>query len=105
VLTPTLGSAYDLIYTSSQSVIRDGDIYRMYYAGRVDAIHKWEPPVTIFRNHSVGCGSVFGGLSVMASPGVVDFLLLVCCFFAFGSLVLRFQTVRSGSNFNRTICS
>jgi predicted GH43/DUF377 family glycosyl hydrolase len=41
VLTPTPGSAYDSIYTSSQSVIRDGDICRMYYAGRVDAVHKY----------------------------------------------------------------
>ena len=41
VLTPTVGSAYDSVYTSSQSVIRDGDMYRMYYAGRVDMVHKY----------------------------------------------------------------
>jgi predicted GH43/DUF377 family glycosyl hydrolase len=41
VLTPTMGSAYDSVYTSSQSVIRDGDVYRMYYAGRVDMVHKY----------------------------------------------------------------
>jgi predicted GH43/DUF377 family glycosyl hydrolase len=41
ILTPTAGSTYDSLYTSSQSVIRDGDIWRMYYAGRVDAIHKY----------------------------------------------------------------
>ncbi len=41
VLTPTEDSLYDSVYTSSQSVIRDGEIYRMYYAGRVDNIHKY----------------------------------------------------------------
>lgn len=41
VLTPTPGSAYDSIYTSSQSVLRDGDVYRMYFAGRVDMVHKY----------------------------------------------------------------
>jgi len=41
VLTPTVGSAYDSVYTSSESVIRDGDGYRLYYAGRVDMIHKY----------------------------------------------------------------
>jgi predicted GH43/DUF377 family glycosyl hydrolase len=40
VVTPTEGSKYDSVYTSSQSVIRDGDVYRMFYAGRVDRIHK-----------------------------------------------------------------
>lgn len=41
VLTPTPGSAYDSIYTSSQSVIRDGELWRLYYAGRIDTIHKY----------------------------------------------------------------
>lgn len=41
ILTPTDGSAYDSVYTSSESVIRDGDGYRLYYAGRVDKIHKY----------------------------------------------------------------
>ncbi len=41
VLTPTPGSDYDSIYNSSQSVLRDGDLYRMYFAGRVDMVHKY----------------------------------------------------------------
>lgn len=41
VLTPTPGSSYDSIYTSSQSVIRDGDRYRMYYGARIDMVHKY----------------------------------------------------------------
>lgn len=41
VLTPTVGSGHDSVYTSSQSVIRDGDVWRMYYAGRIDKIHKY----------------------------------------------------------------
>jgi hypothetical protein len=41
ILTPTAGSAYDSLYTSSEAVIRDGDVYRMFYAGRVDTIHKY----------------------------------------------------------------
>jgi hypothetical protein len=41
VVTPTPTSKYDSVYTSSQSVIRDGDVYRMFYAGRVDRIHKY----------------------------------------------------------------
>jgi len=41
VLTPTPGSAYDSVYTSSQSVIRDGGLWRLYYAGRIDTIHKY----------------------------------------------------------------
>jgi hypothetical protein len=41
VLTPTMGGSYDSIYTSSESVIRDGDIWRLYYAGRVDMVHKY----------------------------------------------------------------
>jgi sucrose-6-phosphate hydrolase SacC (GH32 family) len=40
-VTPTPGSAYDSIYTSSQSVIRDGDIYRLYYGARIDMVHKY----------------------------------------------------------------
>ena len=41
VLTPTPDSAYDSIYTSSQSVLRDGDGYRLYYGARVDMVHKY----------------------------------------------------------------
>ena len=41
VLTPTPGSSYDSTYTSSQSVIRDGSLWRLYYAGRIDMIHKY----------------------------------------------------------------
>ncbi len=41
VLTPTVGSTYDSVYTSSESVIRDGDIWRLFYGGRIDAIHKY----------------------------------------------------------------
>lgn len=41
VFTPTPGSQYDSIYTSSESVIRDGDVWRLFYAGRVDARHKY----------------------------------------------------------------
>lgn len=41
VLVPTADSMYDSVYTSSESVIRDGGRWRMYYAGRVDAIHKY----------------------------------------------------------------
>lgn len=41
VLTPTPDSKFDSIYTSSQSVIRDGDLYRMFYGGRIDARHKY----------------------------------------------------------------
>lgn len=41
VLTPTPGSLYDSVYTSSECVIRDGDHYKMYYAGRIDGIHKY----------------------------------------------------------------
>jgi len=41
VLTPTPGSAFDSIYTSGQAVLRDGDRYRMYYASRIDMIHKY----------------------------------------------------------------
>ncbi len=41
VLKPTAGSAYDSVYTSSQCVIRDGDHYKMYYAGRINMLHKY----------------------------------------------------------------
>ncbi|MEX2168330.1 MAG: hypothetical protein WD851_03395 [Pirellulales bacterium] len=41
VFTPTPGSPYDSVYTSSQAIIRDGDVYRMFYAGRVNSIHKY----------------------------------------------------------------
>jgi predicted GH43/DUF377 family glycosyl hydrolase len=41
VLKPTVGSTYDSVYTSSESVIRDADGYRLYYGGRVDMIHKY----------------------------------------------------------------
>ncbi len=41
VLTPTPGSKFDSRYTSSQSVIRDGDHYKLYYASRIDMLHKY----------------------------------------------------------------
>ena len=41
ILTPIPGSPYESIYNSSQSVIRDGDHYKMYYATRIDMIHKY----------------------------------------------------------------
>jgi len=41
ILRPTPGSSYDRVYTSSQSVIRDGNLYRMFYAGRIDMRHKY----------------------------------------------------------------
>jgi predicted GH43/DUF377 family glycosyl hydrolase len=41
ILTQTPESKYDAIYTSSQSVIRDGDQYRLFYGGRIDMVHKY----------------------------------------------------------------
>lgn len=41
VLTPTPGSTFDSTYTSSQSVLRDGDHYKMYYGARINQIHKY----------------------------------------------------------------
>ncbi|HTM52108.1 MAG TPA: hypothetical protein VL285_25610 [Bryobacteraceae bacterium] len=41
ILTPIPGSRYESVYNSSQSVIRDGDHYKMYYASRIDMIHKY----------------------------------------------------------------
>lgn len=41
VFAPTVGSLYDSVYTTSQTVIRDGDVWRMYYAGRINQIHKY----------------------------------------------------------------
>jgi len=41
VVTPTLSSSYDSHYTSSQSVIPDGDGYTMFYASRIDRKHKY----------------------------------------------------------------
>jgi len=41
ILTPIPGSAYESVYNSSQSVIWDGDHYKMYYASRIDMIHKY----------------------------------------------------------------
>jgi hypothetical protein len=41
VLTPVPGSPYESVYNSSQSVIRDGDHYKLYYASRIDTIHKY----------------------------------------------------------------
>jgi len=41
ILTPIPGSPYESVYNSSQSVIRDGDHYKMYYATRIDMIHKY----------------------------------------------------------------
>jgi predicted GH43/DUF377 family glycosyl hydrolase len=41
ILTPTPGSTYDSIYTSSEAVLRDGDHYKLYYGGRIDMVHKY----------------------------------------------------------------
>ena len=41
ILTPTPQSSYDSVYTSSQSAIWDGDHYKMFYASRIDKIHKY----------------------------------------------------------------
>jgi predicted GH43/DUF377 family glycosyl hydrolase len=41
ILTPIDGSPYESVYNSSQSVIRDGDHYKMYYATRIDMVHKY----------------------------------------------------------------
>jgi hypothetical protein len=41
ILTPIDGSPYESVYNSSQSVIWDGDHYKMYYGTRIDAIHKY----------------------------------------------------------------
>jgi len=41
IFTPTPGSAYDSRYTSSQSILRDDDVYRMFYAGRVNGTNKY----------------------------------------------------------------
>ena len=41
VLTPDPSGEFDSHYTSSQSVIRDGDGYAMFYASRIDRRHKY----------------------------------------------------------------
>ena len=41
ILKPIPGSAYESVYNSSQSVTRDGDHYNIYYASRIDMIHKY----------------------------------------------------------------
>ena len=41
ILTPTPDSDFDSVYTSAQSVIRDGEGYRMYYGARIDLVHKY----------------------------------------------------------------
>jgi hypothetical protein len=41
ILTPIPGSSYESVYNSSQSVIRDGGGYRLYYAARIDMKHKY----------------------------------------------------------------
>jgi hypothetical protein len=41
ILTPIPGSAHESVYNSSQAVIWDGDHYKMYYATRIDMIHKY----------------------------------------------------------------
>ena len=41
VLTPTPGSTFDSRYTSSQSIIRDSDHYKLYYGARKDMVHKY----------------------------------------------------------------
>ena len=41
ILKPIPGSSYKSVYNSSQSLIWDGDHYKMYYATRIDAIPKY----------------------------------------------------------------
>lgn len=41
VVTPTPGSTFDSRYNSSQSIIRDGDHYKLYYGARKDMVHKY----------------------------------------------------------------
>jgi hypothetical protein len=41
ILRPVPGSPFEAIYNSSQSVIRDGDQYRLFYGARVDMVHKY----------------------------------------------------------------
>lgn len=41
ILTPIDGSPYESVYNSSQSVIWDGDHYKLYYGTRIDMIHKY----------------------------------------------------------------
>jgi hypothetical protein len=41
VFTPQPGSTFDSLYTSSQAIVRDGEGYKMYYASRIDMIHKY----------------------------------------------------------------
>lgn len=53
VLTPTPGSKYDSTYTSAQSVIRDGDHYKMYYGARINQVHKY---------YSIGLAKLHGSL-------------------------------------------
>jgi sucrose-6-phosphate hydrolase SacC (GH32 family) len=41
VLTPIPNSPHESVYNSSQAVFRDGDSYRLFYASRIDTIHKY----------------------------------------------------------------
>jgi len=41
VLTSTPGSSYDSLYASNACILRDGDEYKCYYAGRIDEVHKY----------------------------------------------------------------
>jgi sucrose-6-phosphate hydrolase SacC (GH32 family) len=41
VLTPIPDSPHESVYNSSQAVLRDGDVYRIFYASRIDMKHKY----------------------------------------------------------------
>ncbi len=41
VFKPVRDSRYDRAYVTSQSIIRDGDHYSMYYGARIDTVHKY----------------------------------------------------------------
>lgn len=41
ILTPIDGSPYESVYNSSQALIWDAGHYKMYYATRIDAVHKY----------------------------------------------------------------
>lgn len=41
VLTPIADSPHESVYNSSQAVLRDADVYRIFYASRIDTKHKY----------------------------------------------------------------
>jgi sucrose-6-phosphate hydrolase SacC (GH32 family) len=41
VLTPISNSPHESVYNSSQAVLRDGNLYRIFYASRIDTAHKY----------------------------------------------------------------